>query len=263
MEVDLRRLLPTRPESLLVAYVHVPAGALLQTGDGPATRVLLGDRTLRAALLDDLPADVFDRPHHPVVLLDYDPVISHRLIRLDPTDARLLPMLVSAVLSHSTHMADALASYCLSGDSAVALPGYLRAMNRLVAGGPSIARSGFARDGLADSGRAAMRSIGALRSDADSAFRIALAEPLTASAHRRAADALAAARLPMLEALELAAAVALDAHRGEEALRLGRLLAPHDPVAARQAFERVLAQGVAQELRDAASAELTRLGGGH
>jgi hypothetical protein len=172
----------------------------------------------------------------------------------------VLSLLVAAILGGRSREADGLASYRLAADRTSALPGYLRAMNRLLAEGPSVSRAGFERDGLADSGSAATRWVGALRPDGDSALRGALAKPLTAAAHRKAADALAAAGLPVLEALELAATVALDPRRGEEALRLGRLLAPYDTAAARRAFEHAAAPDVIPSLREVAKAELARLG---
>lgn len=261
LEASLRALLANRPESLLVGYLHVPSGSWFQTGDGPATRVVLADPTVQAWFLDDAPRGQLENPRREVALIDYDPVERHGFVRLTPQDFRLLPLAVNALLEGRPRSAAVLASYRARADSTW-LARYVSAASELTDSGSAAAFArALAAAPLGTTGGPPSGVVGSGDARADEAMWRAAAAPLSPDAHRAAADALALAQFPMLEALELTIAVELDSTRAGDALRLGRLLAPHARAAAQHALKIAMAPGAPVEVVEAARRELAGLGG--
>lgn len=227
LESDIRTLLSARPESLVVGFLSVPNGSLIQTGDGPALRIVLDDPTVTGVWVRDIPDRVLNDPRSPLILLDYDSVERHRLVALAPDDPSMLPRACSALLAGRVPVARALARYAARADSASALPRYLVAAAALADEGPR----GFAQALFAARFDAAtsLRASEVLPPRMARALDLAFETPLDAAAHVQAADSLAAARAPILEALELFVAVRLDSTRTADALRLSRLIARAGP----------------------------------
>jgi hypothetical protein len=255
LESQLRTLLVARPESLIVVYTQVPSGAWFQTGDGPATRVALSDPRVSAYAIKDLPASVFQGTR-PIALIQYDPVERHGFVLSRPDDPLLLRRALIAILTGNATEARLLSALAARADPGIAFPHYLGAVSSLALGSDA---ASFARE-LSTIDPSMVRVIGTADPRGDAALVLALTRPLDPAAHRAAADTLASARLPMLEAMELMVAVRLDSTRAADALRLGRLLATRAPTNARRAFELAAAPGAPSAIADSARVEIARLG---
>ncbi len=242
LEHGVRALLAARPESLLVAYEQVPFGTWFQTGDGPATRVVLDDPTVRAYFVSNFPEDELRRPRPRVALLDYDPVGAHGFVRIWPDNRFLVPNALRKLFAGETTAARLFTALAASERTNKVFPIYMRAAVNLVVDGDvgSFAKQWAAGGGdssVGDSVAAPSTPIGVDDPRADAAIRMALAHPLSPAAHHAAAEELRSAGLPVLEALELSVAVRLDSTRAEDALRLAYLLASTMPAAAQGKFQ--------------------------
>jgi hypothetical protein len=227
---QLQSLLTPRPEGLLVGFVHIPAGAWLQTSDGPALRVLLHDPTVHGRMVQDLSPDTVADVHVPVALLDMDPTTGQGFQVLDPADPKMGVTAAQLAIGDAEARAAVLAAYASRPESSGVLPRYLGAAAAFLEDGD---RGAFARRVLT-----AQQAEGGLIDPSDStvsaALRAAVDQPLAPGAHARSADALANA--PVFEALERAVAVRLDSTRAGDALRLARLLRGALPRPARRAY---------------------------
>lgn len=258
LEGDLQQLLEPHAESLAVVYLHVPSGGWFQTGDGPATRAALDDATVQGFMAGEVPKRITDNPRRPIALLDYDPIERHRLVRLD---AGTLPATVRAVtmlLAGNVVAARVVATAATRADRVHLLPRYVLAIATLAEGGSVSAFQRHARTASGDSSSKVV-DIGAGDPRADAAFAPAFGSPSSAGAHRAAADALSAAGVPILEALELSVALRLDSTRAADALRLGRLLAPNTEVGARWAYGFAAAASAPPAIADSARREMESL----
>jgi len=251
---NVRSLLAERPESLVVVYVHVPSGAWFQTDDGPATRIALGDPTVTAYFIKDLPGREAVWANRPLAALDYDPVERHALVRRTPEDPILLRRWVMAILTGNRDETGVLSRLAEQPGAGTPLSRYIAAVAPLVLDADSRA---LARIGPGDRAESATIGVGDPRGDA--AVRRALEQPLLPEGHVAAADSLAAAGLPMLEALELAVAVQLDTTRAADALRLGRLLATRAPTWARRAYRLASSPSASPTIAASARQELQQL----
>ncbi|MGH7741654.1 MAG: hypothetical protein ACRENS_06485, partial [Candidatus Eiseniibacteriota bacterium] len=227
LSADLRRELAGRPESTVVLYGALPSGSWFQTMDGPATRVVLKDATVRAYSISDAPLDTrSDRSR----IAEYDPEESHHL-HLVPDDCDLaLRRAANALVQERPRAARAWACYCLRADTARTFARYLDAAAMLELGGAEAFRRALAGAGLLDSTRAAARPdhpAFAGTPALERAFSPALLEPRSAVAHGRAAARLSALGVDLLAAVEYRIAERLAPLPDSARAQLARILAEH------------------------------------
>lgn len=221
---DLRRELAFRPESLVVLYDSVPAGAYIQTEDGPATRVLLGDPTVRAYRLNQPPAELDpDR----MEILSFDPDSLH-LRKVEWSESETLLREIKAIIAGRGDVAIAITLY-----RARQIPfdfdrGYVLAAAELLRSGPERFLDDLRRAGLSDTTEATAARLSGAMSKLDrgvgAAMKRTLLEPRSAGAHAALADSLLARNGLPAAGMELRIATALDPRRYEDRLRLVQVM---------------------------------------
>ena len=238
---DLRRELAQRPESTVVLYGALPSGAWFQTMDGPATRVVLGDGSVRAYAISDAPMNVaVDR----VTILEYDPLETHHLHLVAPDCDLALRKAANALVQQRPAAARAWTLSCQRADSSRSFAAYLSAAAALEADGATEFERALARAGLLDTTRAG-RGAGAASARApdpgaararggatftgqvalDDALAAALDRPRSSAAHCAAAARLEALNVDLLAAVEYRVAENLAPLPDSARARLARILA--------------------------------------
>jgi len=239
---DVRSNLASRPESLVVLYCDISRGSYFQTEDGPATRLSLQDRTVRAFWLNASPFGL--RPGA-FRILSFD----HETRHLEPYSISAEQrggLAATAVATGNAPAAWVFASYGDSVDNAQFQFGYFRAAAALMAEGVNGALRELDALGLADTsgpepGRRAEDLFGRGSMFYEPMAGV-LRHPLDARAHLRLADCFRAQEAAISEAVELRIATTLDPRLGDERLRLARVLvSQHLDAAARREIEPLVA----------------------
>jgi hypothetical protein len=211
--------------------------------DGPATRVVLEDPTVRAYSISDAPLDVrADR----MKIAEYDPSETHHLLLVPDDCGVALRRAANALVEERPRAARAWARACLNADSARRFARYLDAAAMLEVGGAEAFERALSSAGLLDSARAgeapsrsaegrpgapgptgephpAFAGTPAL----DQAFGPALLEPRSAAAHVRTAARLSALGVDLLAAVEYRIAERLAPLPDSSRAQLARILAEH------------------------------------
>jgi hypothetical protein len=221
---DLRRELAVRPESLVVLYEGLPAGAYFQTGDGPATRVLLGDPTVRAFHLNSPPEGVREER---LAILAFD---IHRLhLRtVDWSPSEILLRAMKAVIAGRGDVAAALLAFRASTDPAQFDRAYARSAATLLLGGPDRFLEDLRAAGLVDTTGSLPKELSASLSRDDPGLAAAMAAmlraPRSAVVHSGLADSLIARDILPGAGVELRIAASLDARRFADRYRLALVM---------------------------------------
>jgi hypothetical protein len=255
---DVRRLLASRPDSLVVLYGALPEGCMFQTEDGPATRESLRDRTVRAFYLNDV-NQVPPRLEPPrLVILGFDDRSFH-LEHETPGTKECFDRAATSLLKGRFRTAHAWASYAPPPDRTRFELAYARAASILADEDARAFVVEMGRIGLSDStgGRPAERAFAMLgRGDPGLtlAMEAMLRHPRSAAAHAALGDSFMARGIKVTAGMEWRIAVSLDPERSEDHYRLGTLLAElHEDAEARAELKRA-----AESARTAEDAELAR-----
>jgi hypothetical protein len=221
---DLRTELVVRPESLVVLYDGLPAGAYFQTDDGPATRVLLGDPTIRAFHLNSPPAGVREER---LAILAFDAQRLHlRNVAWPPAEIQLRAM--KAVISGRGDVAAALLAFRASTDPARFDRGYLRAAAMRVLGGSGRFTDDLRIAGLVDTTGSLPTELSAPLGRDDpglaGAMSAMLRAPRSAAGHSALADSLIARGILPATGVELRIATSLDPRRYADRYRLALVM---------------------------------------
>jgi len=221
---DLRALLSPRPESLVVCYAGLPAGSFFQTEDGPATRVSLGDPSVRSYWVNATP---YGATPGRVVLLDFDPATLH-LRRDEPYTQGLTSHAASSVAAGEPGPAWAFAAAADSAERSTPQLGAFRSVAALLAEGPEAFRRELARAGFGDSTGSRPAELATLllgeRAVVAKAYEEVLRSPLNADAHAEMAERFAEAGGLVSAAIELRIALALEPRPASDRVRLAELL---------------------------------------
>jgi hypothetical protein len=221
---DVRGLLATRPESLVVVYRVLPTGCLFQTEDGPATRECLRDPTVRAYYFRGLPMRV-DREHLAILVFDPD---SMHLVSMPHTFASAIENSSHAVMCGNGWPAYAFASFAdTAGAPRFALL-YMCAAARLIEEGPLAYLQGLAEAGVTDTTGPTPEERAYAMIPRTVPVGVALAgalrHPLTAAAHSAYGVRLEERDFLVSAGVEYRIAVTLDPGRVEDRLRLATIL---------------------------------------
>jgi hypothetical protein len=224
LAADLRAALAQRPESLVVLYGGLPTGSFFQSEDGPATRVVLGDPSVRAWYINGVPQRV-ERGRFAVLM--FDPA-GMRLVADGMPPAERLRAAATAIFRGQAGTAWAYASWADARDEAQPDRAYARAAAVLLMDGAAPFRAALAAGGLADSLGARPVALAAAEFPADAPLRATyesvLRSPLDAARHGALADSLLARGYTVAGGFELRVAVTLDPARDVDAARLRALL---------------------------------------
>jgi hypothetical protein len=221
---DQRRELPVRPESLVVLYDGVPAGAYFQTEDGPATRVLLGDPTVRAFGLNAPPPALRDE-RLAILAFDVDRLHLHAV---DWSYAEILLRAMKAVIGGRGDVAAALLEVRASTDPARLDRAYARSAAALLTHGPARFLAELRLAGLTDTTGARpaelARSLGGRDPGVGAATLAMLSAPRSAGAHAALADSLIVRAALPAAGVELRVATTLDPRRLDDRYRLALVM---------------------------------------
>lgn len=221
---DLRMLLSSRPESLVVLYTGMDNGGFFQSEDGPATRECLGDPTVRSHWLSRAPYGLQPGRFEILVFnLEARHLERHRL----PRDYRY-DLAARSLAAGRTGAAWALASYGDTVENSRFEFGYLRLATALIEGDSTRIRAERTGLGMTDTSPVSARSIAsrALGSanPLEGPLAACLRTPGNAAAHASLAEAYSAAGAGLEEAIELRLATTLGPYQERDRLRLDRLL---------------------------------------
>lgn len=259
LATDVRLLLPVRPESLVVLYESMPYSAFFQTEDGPATREVLEDRTVRAFWVSEPPMDI-ERGRLAILVFD---TASLHMTHPRWSDSTAIARAANAIIAGR---APAARAFLLCAESPVSSSYdlvYLDAAVTLLTRGPSAYARHLEAAGLADTlgtqprGPAAAHDFGA---GVDQAFAAMLRRPLTAAAHADLADSLLSRGALRPAALELRIALSLSPR--EHPLRYGLALTMYQlggQEEAEEEFQMLAADSTAGRYREAARHGLSLL----
>jgi hypothetical protein len=226
LERDVRRLLADRPEGLVVLYERLPYFSYLQTADGPATREMLGDRTVHTYYLGDAPRGLV--PGRTDIIVGRPDSLG--LERLDRSHASIVALAVENLLRGEPRPAHALIVYA-RGARALEVPEtYLDGISAGLDDGAEAMAGSWRSAGWAGTTMdSAARSLGGSNDrELCARFRSVLVQPASAEAHVALADSLLARGADVPAAIELRVAARLDPEWGTPALRLGDLCAAHE-----------------------------------
>jgi hypothetical protein len=258
---DVRGLLATRPESLVVVYRDLPSGSFFQTEDGPATRESLGDATVRAYYFRGLPIRV---DHDHLAILRFD-VVSRHLVPVPKTVHNAIENAAYAILAGDGWPAYAFASFADTTGPPRLVLRYLGAAARLIEEGPTAYRSGLAKVGVTDTtGRTPVECAHTMLPGATpltDALAGALRRPLSAAAHSAYGVSLESEDLLVMAGVEYRIAITLDPARVEDRLRLASVLirARAYPQVARAELQRVRRDAPGSEMDASARETIERL----
>jgi hypothetical protein len=224
LAADLRVALAQRPESLVVLYGGLPTGSFFQSEDGPATRVVLGDPTVRAWYINGVPRRV-ERGRFAVLM--FDPSAT-RLVADGMPPAERLRAAATAIFRGQAGTAWAYASWADARDEAHPDRAYARSAATLLMDGAAPFRAALAAQGLGDSLGIRPVALAAAEFPSDAALRTTyeavLRSPLDAARHGALADSLLARGYTVAGGFELRVAVTLDPARTADGARLRVLL---------------------------------------
>jgi hypothetical protein len=246
---DLRETLRARPESLVVLYHGLREGSFFQTEDGPATRVSLGDPTVRAYWINEPPFGLV--PGRFTVLV-FDEQTRHLAPESFSSETQGA-LAASALAAGRGPSAWAFASHGDSARRARFELRYFRAAAALLARGVGAYRRGLEAEGLADTlgpgpERTATDAMGEA-SPLAPAVAAMLRRPMDAGAHVALGRAFLARGAALSGAVELRIGIALDPGRREERELLVRVL---DQTGADDATREGVERGASAPARDAA-----------
>jgi hypothetical protein len=258
---DVRTLVADRPADYAVLFLEMPQGCFFQSEDGPATREILHDRSVRSYWLNTPP---FGLEPGRFTVLSMDLQTWH----LKKVAFALEERGKLAASSAAAGEAGAAWVYCMHGNPAENARfefRYYRVLAALIAEGPSRARRELLATGLGDTTgttpeRGVELAIG--RSGPLHAPMLAmLRHPLDALGHVAFADACRDQELRIFEAVELRFATALDPGLLEARLRLAQsLLVRGKPAAARRDLAELARRFPATDVGRAAAALLDSAG---
>jgi len=222
MREDLRSTLGARPESLVILYSSLPFRSFFQqSADGPATRELLGDPTVRAYFVSQCPPDV---PPERLAILAFDPEACRMRLVPRSRGAVLASAAAAVVGGHPQSVGVWLRYGHLEDDHSLGATS-VRAAARLLLEGADAYRAELARGGLADTlGDAPSRLVRQAASEGyplPSGLRAVLRNPTSAAAHIALAESLLARDAVLLAGLEASVASGLGAGTGRESYVLG------------------------------------------
>jgi hypothetical protein len=224
LAADLRLSIPRHADSLVVLYGGLPTGSFFQSEDGPASRVSLGDPTLRAYYINGL--QPFVEPGRFAVLM-FDPAAK----RLGPggmPPSERIRSAATAIFRGQAGTAWAYASWADSADFGHPDRAYARAAARLIAGGAAAYRTALESGRLADSLGVRPAELAAWEFPSDPELRAAyervLRSPLVADRHGALAELLLRRGYAVAGGFELRIATSLDPGRAGDAARLAQLI---------------------------------------
>ncbi len=221
---DVRRSLAARPESLVVLYDGRPGGAYFQTEDGPATRVILGDPTVRTFGLNEPPADIREDR---LSILTFDTDRLH-LRPVDWTHSETLLRAMKAVTAGRGDVALALLAFNASSDPAPFDRAYVRSAALLLTGGSTRYIAGLEEAGLGDTTRALPSRLSAPLAQRDRGLAAVMERmtrsPTSASTHAALAESLLAREALPAAGVEFRIASTLDAGRLADRYRLALVM---------------------------------------
>jgi hypothetical protein len=225
LAADLNEQLAVRPESTVVLYSRVPFGSYLQGGDGPGTREMLRDPTVRAYFLQEAPPALETVP---LVIMRFDPGSAH----LQRVPRSLRQSAEAAFLACTAGQARSLRAwteYVPEASRTRVELRYLRAAAELLERGPHAYREAFhalvLADTLGSSSRELARAIvGPGPSSLVGAIAQSLQFPLTAQVHRAAAESLLGHAAFGFAGTEARLAVTLGGNQSTEYFILGFVL---------------------------------------